>query len=272
MPELPEVETTRRSLAQDFSGQRLTAVQVRQPKLRQPVPHDLALTLIGQPLLGLRRRAKYLLLDFPSGSLIVHLGMSGSLRRVALGTALRTHDHVDLEFGGAGLVLRYHDPRRFGLIVWGGRQPENHPLLAGLGLEPLEQGFTSTWLHQASRNRKTPLKIFLMDPSHVVGIGNIYAAESLFRAGLSPAREAGSLSRPACVRLCSAIRETLQESLDAGGSTLRDYVDGGGVPGEFQLRLRVYGRGGEPCLRCGTLIRHTRQAQRSTFHCPRCQR
>ena len=272
MPELPEVETTRRSLIANFRGARVDAVLVREPRLRQPVPADLAQRLPGQTLRELQRRAKYLLLAFDQDTLIVHLGMSGSLRGVDADMPLRKHDHVDLVFAGGAHVLRYHDPRRFGLMVWGGAQPARHPLLAGLGLEPLEPAFTGDWLWRASRERRTPLKQFLMDPAQVVGIGNIYASEALFRARLSPWRAAGTLSRRAAGTLCAAIRETLQESLDRGGSTLRDYVDGGGVPGEFQLQLRVYGRAGEPCLQCGTLIRQLRQAQRSTFWCPRCQR
>jgi formamidopyrimidine-DNA glycosylase len=272
VPELPEVETTRRSLAESFIGATVSAVVVRQHCLRQPVPADLGALLQDQPLLALRRRAKYLLLDFPSGSLIVHLGMSGSLRRVAPDAVPRPHDHVDIAFGSADRLMRYHDPRRFGLMVWGGLAPEQHPLLARLGLEPLEDGFTAEWLYRASRDRNTPLKQFLMDPAQVVGIGNIYAAEALFRAGLSPLRRAGKLTRPACMRLRDEIRATLQESLDSGGSTLRDYVDGGGVPGEFQQLLKVYGRAEQPCLRCGGPVRQIRQAQRSTFYCPRCQR
>ena len=271
MPELPEVETTRLSLLAHAVGRRIRAVVVREGRLRQPVPPDLASRLEGQMLLAIRRRAKYLLLDFDAGSLIVHLGMSGSLRAVDRATALRPHDHVDLVLEPDGCVLRYHDPRRFGLMVWGGPLPEAHPLLAHLGCEPLEPGFTGAWLHRASRGRKTPLKPFLMDPGQVVGIGNIYAAEALFRAGLSPYRAAGRTSRQSCERLCAAVRSTLQDALDSGGSTLRDYVDGRGVPGEFQLQLRVYGRAGQPCPRCGAAIRQSRQAQRSTFHCPHCQ-
>lgn len=272
MPELPEVETTRRGLAAGLAGRRVSAVVVRDTRLRQPVPDDLGQRLHGQLLRGVQRRAKYLLLSFERDCLLVHLGMSGSLRTVPAGTAARKHDHVDISFAPDGLTLRYHDPRRFGLMVWGGADPLAHPLLAGLGVEPLEAQFDGAWLWQAGRGRATPLKQFLMDPGQVVGIGNIYAAEALFRAGLSPARAAGRVSRANCDRLCAAIRETLEEALASGGSTLRDYVNGGGAPGEFQLQHRVYGRAGQPCLRCGTLIRQRRQAQRSTFWCPHCQR
>ncbi len=271
MPELPEVETTRRSLLA-MTGQRVHGVIVRQSSLRQPVPDELPALLKDSILQQIRRRAKYLLLDFDAGCLIVHLGMSGSLRRVEAGTPLRIHDHVDLQFAPGEPLLRYHDPRRFGLILWGGQTPLTHPLLSRLGLEPLEDAFTGAWLHQASRERKTPIKVFLMDPSQVVGIGNIYASEALFRAGIAPQRPAGSLSRAACLRLRDAVRTTLQEALDSGGSTLRDYVDGSGASGWFQLELRVYGRADAPCLTCGTPIRQQRQAQRSTFWCPRCQR
>lgn len=272
MPELPEVETTRLSLLLDTLGQRVSKVTIRQAQLRQRVSDELGSLIEGSTLLGIRRRAKYLLLDFEQGTLIVHLGMSGSLRSVPGTTPLRKHDHVDIALGEGRPILRYHDPRRFGLMVWGGRAPEAHPLLAHLGVEPLEPGFTPTWLYRASRDRKTALKVFLMDPAQVVGVGNIYASESLFRAGLSPLKAAGRLTRPAAERLCVAVRATLQEALDSGGSTLRDYVNGLGDPGAFQLKLRVYGRGGEPCLHCGAPIRQIRQAQRSTFYCPRCQR
>lgn len=271
MPELPEVETTRRSLLA-LEGAVVHDVVVRQTSLRLPVPGDLGSRLRGQPLRAIHRRAKYLLFDFPDETLLVHLGMSGSLRLARADAPLRKHDHLDLVFGPGQPVLRYHDPRRFGLVVWAGAQSDQHPLLAGLGVEPLGETFSPAWLYRATRDRRTALKVFLMDPHQVVGVGNIYAAEALFRAGLRPDRPAGSLTRPACARLHEAICATLQEALDSGGSTLRDYVHGEGSAGEFQLEHRVYGRAGAPCLRCGTLVRQMRQAQRSTFWCPRCQR
>ncbi|MDE3010556.1 MAG: bifunctional DNA-formamidopyrimidine glycosylase/DNA-(apurinic or apyrimidinic site) lyase, partial [Pseudomonadota bacterium] len=194
MPELPEVETTRRSLVDRFVGARVEHAVVRNARLRLPVPADLEQRLCGQTLRAMRRRAKYLLLDFERDTLLVHLGMSGSLRGVAADEPLRPHDHVDLVFGPGGRVLRYHDPRRFGLLVWAGSTPEHHPLLASLGVEPLEPGFVGDWLWRATRQRRTPLKQFLMDASQVVGIGNIYAAEALFRAGLSPFAAAGRLT------------------------------------------------------------------------------
>lgn len=272
MPELPEVETTRRSICAWALNQPIRQVVSRRSTLRLPIPDDLHQRLQGQSLQSVSRRAKYLLLNFDRDTVLIHLGMSGSLRRAYSDTPLRTHDHVDFVFENGDCMLRYHDPRRFGLIVWAGQTPETHPLLARLGVEPLESVFNGNWLYQATRKRQTDIKLFLMDPHWVVGVGNIYASEALFRAGIHPRVAAGKLSRPRCDRLAQCVKDTLNEALDSGGSTLRDYVDGTGNPGAFQLELKVYGRGQLPCLCCSSEIRQIKQGQRSTFYCPTCQR
>lgn len=272
MPELPEVETTCRSISAWAIGRRITKVIRRRPNLRLPIPEDLDSRLQNQTLRSVYRRAKYILLQFDQDTVLIHLGMSGSLRRALPSTPIKTHDHVDFVFDDDNVILRYHDPRRFGLIVWAGAEPDQHPLLSRLGIEPLLSDFTGNWLYQATRQRETEIKLFIMNAQHVVGVGNIYAAESLFRAGIDPRTSATQISRPRCTRLCQTIRETLQEALLSGGSTLRDYVDGTGNPGSFQLELKVYGRAGQPCFQCGALIRQVNQGQRSTFFCPKCQR
>ncbi len=272
MPELPEVETTCRSISAWALGRRIDTVVCRRMHLRLPIPEDLDERLRHQSLVAVFRRAKYVLLRFDQDTLLIHLGMSGSLRRAEPHTPLKKHDHVDFIFDTGTVILRYHDPRRFGLIVWAGQNYQNHPLLATLGIEPLHPEFTGKWLYQATRNRETDIKLFLMDAHRLVGVGNIYASEALFRAGIHPITAAGKLSKTRCERLCLCVKETLEEALSSGGSTLRDYVDGTGNPGAFQLELKVYGRTDQPCLRCGTLIRQIKQGQRSTFYCPTCQR
>lgn len=269
MPELPEVETTRRGIAPELNGHASTGAVVRNPRLRQPVPDGLDAILKGQPLMAVERRAKYLLLRFAGGSLLVHLGMSGSLRIVPAAQAPEKHDHLDILF--ADRALRLRDPRRFGLVLWQAGM-DTHPLLAGLGVEPLDADFDGPWLHRAGRGRRTPVKLFLMDGRHVVGIGNIYASESLFRAGIDPMTPVGDLGLRRCARLAACIRETLQDALAAGGSSLRDFVGSNGNPGYFQQQYFVYGREGEACRRCGTPIRKRIMGQRATFYCPRCQR
>jgi len=268
MPELPEVETTRRGIAPELAGSTVSAILIRNGRLRHPIPADLGDILAGQTLLAVERRAKYLLFRFATGSLLVHLGMSGSLRIVAADHPPEKHDHLDIVFGVRALRLR--DPRRFGLVLWQAGDAE-HPLLAGLGIEPLGEIFDGTWLHAASRGRRTPVKLFLMDAAHVVGIGNIYASESLFRAGIDPTKPVGELGPRRCARLATCIRETLQDALAAGGSTLRDFVGSNGTPGYFQQQYFVYGRDGEACRKCGTPIRKRIMGQRATFYCPRCQ-
>lgn len=270
MPELPEVETTARGIAPHLVGARATGASVRQPRLRQTVPADLAAQLCGQVLHAVSRRAKYLLLSFDTGQVLIHLGMSGSLRIVATDTPAQRHDHVDLHFGARTLRLR--DPRRFGMVLWldAGAPPPS--MLAQLGIEPLSPDFDGPWLHRATRCRRTPIKLFLMDSRQVVGVGNIYASESLFRARIHPQTPAGRLGPQRCARLAQAVRETLSEAIAAGGSTLRDFVGSDGRPGYFQQHYFVYGRTSAPCRHCGSPIQRQIMAQRATFFCPRCQR
>lgn len=274
MPELPEVESTRRAIASHIIGQRITGVVVRNPRLRLPVPDDLATAATGCRVKAVHRRGKYLLLSCDGGTVLVHLGMSGSLRlldtpRVAAGR----HDHLDilLEDGGG---LRLNDPRRFGLVDWigGGTDPFAHRLLAHLGPEPLSADFSGARLYRRSRGRQLAAKAFIMDARVVVGIGNIYASEALHRAGVHPGRAAGRVGKARYDRLVKAIRQVLQEAIDGGGTTFRDYRGADGQPGGFATRLAVYGREGLGCLRCdrGT-IRQRRLAQRATYYCAACQ-
>jgi formamidopyrimidine-DNA glycosylase len=270
MPELPEVETTRLGLVARVVGRCIRDVVVREPRLRWPVPGDLAARLRGALVRGIRRRGKYLLFDCGTGHLLAHLGMSGSLTVVPSGRPVRRHDHVDLVLD-SGDVVRLNDPRRFGAMLWV-RDPDHHPLLDGLGPEPFDEAFAGAYLHRASRGRRVPVKQFLMDARVVTGIGNIYANEALFAARIHPARAAGRISLGRFERLATVIRDTLERALAAGGSTLRDFVGSDGAPGHFQLQYAVYGRQGEPCPACGSLVRATRHGGRSTFHCASCQR
>ena len=276
MPELPEVEVCRQGIEPELLGQRIVGVFVRVPKLRQEIPALLGEVLPGATIISVRRRGKYLLIDCRGGagegSLIVHLGMSGNLRFVPHGEPVGKHDHFDLVLEAQ--ILRLADPRRFGVVTWqpgGPATAENHPLLASQGLEPLSEEFTVDWLYEAISGRKAPIKPLLMDSHLVVGIGNIYASESLFRAGISPLRSANRISRGRYGLLVPAIRETLRAAIAAGGSSIRDYVHSDGGAGCFQIQAGVYDRAGEPCLRCGGFVRQVRQAGRSTFYCPGCQ-
>lgn len=270
MPELPEVEVIRRGIAQRVEGARLQRVVLRTPRLRYPIPDGLARKLAGRTLVTAKRRGKYLLLDFADGHLLVHLGMSGSLRFVAPGTAPEKHDHADFVFGE--LVLRLTDPRRFGALLWLTGDPLAHPLIAKLGIEPLTRAFTAEWLRRALHGKTVAIKPAIMDGGLVVGVGNIYAAESLFDAGIDPRKPAGRISPARLGLLVPAIKHTLRAAIRAGGSTLRDFCNADGGMGGFQTRHQVYDRAGAPCLRCGAPIRQIRQGQRSTYYCPRCQR
>jgi formamidopyrimidine-DNA glycosylase len=271
MPELPEVETTRVGVSAHVVGQEVAAVVVRTPRLRLPVPPELAVELPGQVVEAVERRAKYLLLRTAAGTVILHLGMSGSLRLLIAPRPPGPHDHLDIAFR-EGSLLRLNDPRRFGLALWTRDNPLDHPCLRDLGPEPLGEDFDGAYLYHRSRGRRVSVKAFLMDQHIVVGVGNIYAAESLFRAGIHPARRAGVVSRARYVRLAVAVREILTAAIAQGGTTLRDFHDATGRPGYFQLALHVYGRSGAPCPRCGRPICGERQGQRSTFYCPHCQR
>lgn len=270
MPELPEVETTRRGIAPYLEGQRVSRVIVRDRRLRWPIPEDLDVRLSGQRFVKVERRAKYLLLEAEAGTLICHLGMSGSLRLVQSGLAPAKHEHVDIELE-SGLALRYTDPRRFGALLWS-QAPLEHELLRHLGPEPLTEDFEGERLYQLSRGRSMAVKPFIMDNAVVVGVGNIYASEALFAAGIDPRREAGTISRARYVRLAEEIKRILGMAIERGGTTLRDFVGGDGQPGYFQQELFVYGRGGEFCKVCGSTLRDVRLGQRASVYCPRCQR
>lgn len=270
MPELPEVETTRRGIAPHATGKTVAAVVVREPQLRWRVPARLRSALPGQRIRAVRRRGKYLLLETGSGTAILHLGMSGSLRVLPCGIPPQRHEHVDIAFTD-GHCLRLRDPRRFGALLWTAGDPLRHRLLRHLGPEPLSEDFTGDYLYRVARGRKIAVRDLLLNSRLVAGLGNIYANESLFEAGIRPTRAAGRLTRAECARLASAIRATLERALAAGGTTLRDFRNSGGEPGYFQLELKVYGRAGEPCPVCGTRIRGIRHGQRSAFLCPKCQ-
>ena len=271
MPELPEVETTRRGIEPHVRGSTIREVIVRQPRLRWPVPEDLPERLAGQRIRHIGRRAKYLLLGTTAGTVILHLGMSGSLRVVQTGTGAGKHDHVDFVLDD-GQALRLTDPRRFGAVLWTDDAVEKHPLLGALGPEPLDDAFDGDHLYRLSRGRRAAIKTFIMDARIVVGVGNIYASEALFRAGIHPRRAAGHVSRRRHACLAGSIRAVLDEAIQQGGTTLRDFVGGDGRPGYFARHLNVYGRAGEPCPACKATIRQIRLGQRSTFYCPRCQR
>lgn len=276
MPELPEVETTRRGLASTVEQQRIVRAVVRHRGMRQPVPRGLERRLAGARITALSRRGKYLLFhcappDGKAGALIVHLGMSGRLWLVDAATPPEKHDHFDLEFSN-GRIVRLRDPRRFGLVLWQAGDPLLHALLANIGPEPLTADFDGAALHRAIRTRSTAIKLVIMDSHVVAGVGNIYANEALFRAGIDPRTPAQRISRARCDALAEQIKQTLGEAITAGGSSLRDYVGSDGMAGNFQSQFLVYGRAGEPCTRCGTAIRELKQAQRATCFCPACQK
>ncbi|MFL0808274.1 MAG: bifunctional DNA-formamidopyrimidine glycosylase/DNA-(apurinic or apyrimidinic site) lyase [Oceanobacter sp.] len=273
MPELPEVETTRRGIEPWLAGCVVERVEIRQPSLRWPIPVDAMLALQGQVVRRVRRRAKYLLLDFDQGSAVWHLGMSGSLRLVEPSEAPRKHDHVDWHLS-SGKVLRFHDPRRFGALLW---QPQGETLmqLSALGPEPLEAadktGLTAEYLYQASRGKRQAVKLFVMDNRTVVGVGNIYANESLFLAGIRPTTPAGNISLARYERLLGFVRSVLGAAVEQGGTTLRDFVNSDGSPGYFAQQLNVYGRGGQACPQCQKPLKEIRLGQRSTVYCTACQ-
>ena len=269
MPELPEVETTRRGIEPWLLQQRIEQIVIRQPRLRWPV-EDAIQALTGQTISAITRRAKYILVATDAGTAIWHLGMSGSLRLVESGTEPGKHDHIDWIMSN-GKVLRYHDPRRFGALLYvPPGQSSSH--LAHLGPEPLSEAFTAEYLYQQSRGKKQAVKTFVMDGSVVVGVGNIYANESLFSAGIRPQTPAGKVSLARYERLVTEIKVVLERSITQGGTTLRDFVGGDGKPGYFAQQLLVYGRGGEACKDCATTLKEIRLGQRSTVYCPRCQR
>lgn len=274
MPELPEVETTRRGIEPHITGQSIQCLHVRQPQLRWPIPKQLSQLLKGQRIASVERRAKYLLLHIDGlhpGVAIIHLGMSGSLRIIQADEPPMAHDHVDIVLA-SGRALRYTDPRRFGCLLWQGAEDVLHPLLASLGPEPLSAAFDGERLYQCSRGRKIPVKTLLMDNKTVVGVGNIYANEALFAAGIRPDRKAGSISRKRYLLLAEEVKAVLARAIEQGGTTLRDFVGGDGKPGYFKQALKVYGRGGLPCELCQQPLQEIRLGQRSTVFCRRCQR
>lgn len=271
MPELPEVETTRRGILPVVVGATIGDVQVWQPRLRCAVPSDLRARLRGDCIVDVERRGKYLLLRLRRGTLLIHLGMSGSLRIVASGAPRRTHDHIEFLLA-SGECLRYHDPRRFGVVTWWAGFDLDHPLLVNLGVEPLDVEFSGEYLWTRARGRKCAIKPSIMDANIVVGVGNIYANEALFLAGISPIRAAGRIAKPRLEGLVESVKAVLTQAIAVGGTTLRDFVNSSGEPGYFKQQLNVYDRVDAPCLQCGTSIRQRRLAQRSTYYCPRCQK
>lgn len=270
MPELPEVETTRAGIAPHIEQQIVSKVIVRNPQLRWPVPADLDNTLRDQSVRSLKRRAKYLLFEFNTGTLMIHLGMSGSMRINPIDTAIGPYDHFELQFSN-GQCLRLRDPRRFGSVHFDTGDIHRHPLLAGLGPEPLSDAFNGDYLFRRSRGRRQSIKTFIMDSRIVVGVGNIYASEALFEAGIAPGRQAGKTTRPRYDRLAQAIKHTLDKAIAKGGTTLRDFTSYEGQPGYFRHELKVYDRADEACRICGDIVRVRRLGQRSTYYCTTCQ-
>jgi len=271
LPELPEVETTRRGLVPHVRARRIAAVRVYEPRLRWRIASDLPQRVAGERIRRVARRGKYLLLELDSATLLLHLGMSGNLRAVTADTPRLPHDHFDLVLD-SGLALRFNDPRRFGSLLYASGDGLAHPRLAGLGPEPLAAGFDADYLFRITRGRRVAIKQLLMNSRLVVGVGNIYASEALFRARIRPRRAARSLSRADAARLVRGVRAVLTQAIRSGGTTLRDYLGTDGAPGYFRQRLYVYERRGKPCRRCGTAVRSFTQGQRSTYYCPSCQR
>ncbi|MEY4495017.1 MAG: hypothetical protein RL744_81 [Pseudomonadota bacterium] len=277
MPELPEVEVTRLGIAPHLEGRRVSAVKIIDGRLRWPVPSNLNTLLSGQKVLGIERRGKYLLMELDTGYLLLHLGMTGTLRVLPAGDPLKSHDRVTFEFGK--LSLRLHDPRKFGAVLWHSKSKgpiEGNVLLQKLGVEPFSADFEGELgadvLYQSSRKRSVAVKQFLLAGQAVVGVGNIYCSESLFEAGIHPAKAAGKLTRPQCSRLATAVRLILKKAIAAGGSTLKDFVNSEGDPGHFMVQTKVYDRKDQPCKVCKTPIKQIVQGQRSTYFCPQCQK
>lgn len=269
MPELPEVETTRRGIEPYLLNQTIAKLEIFDRRLRWPIPADVE-ALQGETVVGIKRRGKYILIHVASGTAIVHLGMSGSLRVCTDGEARRKHDHFQISTN-AGCVIRYHDPRRFGCLLWQSRDSEEHTLLSKLGPEPLSDDFHTEHLFKATRKRQVAIKNLIMNSQVVVGVGNIYASESLFLSGIRPGRAAKRVTRKECEKLVQTIKQVLDNSIKQGGTTLRDFVNSDGNPGYFAQSLNVYGREGEPCPLCAKAIRQRVLGQRSTFYCSECQ-
>ncbi len=271
MPELPEVETTRKGIEPHLLEQRIAQVIVRERRLRWHIPEAIEDALTGQHILAVNRRGKYLLLKTGNGTAILHLGMSGSLRILPDDTPAKPHDHVDIVLANE-MLLRLRDPRRFGALLWTDEDPARHPLLAKLGPEPFSDSFVGDYLYKLAHKRRLPVKAFIMNSRVVVGLGNIYANEALHAAGIHPARAAGRISKARYAALADASRSVLRHAIAKGGTSLRDFLKEDGTPGYFQMELQVYGRRGENCPRCKTPIEHAFIGQRSSYFCPRCQR
>ncbi len=271
MPELPEVETTLQGIKPFVLKQKIQSITVRHHGMRWPVPANLSPLLSGEIIEQIWRRGKYLLFQTSQGHLILHLGMSGSLRILTHDAPAKKHDHIDILLAN-GKLLRFRDPRRFGALLWTTDAPDLHPLLSHLGPEPLNSSFTGKYLWEKSRKRKVPVKNFLMDSKIVVGVGNIYAAEALFAAGILPKKAAGKISLPQYQKLAAEVKKVLKAAIKKGGTTLRDFTASDGKQGYFKLKLKVYGRGGQPCVTCGTTLKASRLGQRGTVYCPRCQK
>ncbi|MFQ5469117.1 MAG: bifunctional DNA-formamidopyrimidine glycosylase/DNA-(apurinic or apyrimidinic site) lyase [Gammaproteobacteria bacterium] len=271
MPELPEVETTRRGIARYVTDKKICRVTVREARLRYRVPASFNRKLAGNIVKSVKRRGKYIILGLDTGSVIIHLGMSGSIRIVEDSVKPEKHDHIDIVFND-NRCLRYRDPRRFGLVLWTGKNPLEHELLKNLGPEPLMPLFNAKYLYERSRGRKISIKQFIMDSKIVVGVGNIYASEALFLANIHPQRAAGRISMDRLGALCRAMQKVLAAAIKQGGTTLRDFVNNDGRPGYFSQHLKVYDRADQPCFQCGAAIKKINLAQRSTFYCSKCQR
>lgn len=270
MPELPEVETTLRGIFPHLDQQTITKTIIRKRQLRWRIPSHLEKTLQGQKIIGAERRAKYLLLKTSAGTLIIHLGMSGHLRILGEDSPSGKHDHVDIQFSNHK-ILRFNDPRRFGAVLWTKENPHEHALLKHLGVEPLSSEFSGEYLRTRAQNRKLPIKSFLMDGKIVTGVGNIYAAEALFEAGISPLASAKSISVERLEILAQVVKRILQDAIKRGGTTLKDFLHSDGKPGYFSHELKVYGRAGLPCVVCGTALKAMQIGQRNTIYCETCQ-
>ncbi len=270
MPELPEVEVCRQGVEPHVLNQNVSEVIVRNAKMRWPITPTIA-EICGEKVISVKRRAKYLLLETSKGTLMLHLGMSGTIRVIDKNTPVIKHDHFDLVFAN-GLALRLNDPRRFGSVLWITEDINEHPLIKKLGPEPLSSDFTDDYLYEMSRSKTSPIKTFLMNNHVVVGVGNIYANESLFKAGIDPKKLAGKISKKRYFELTKHIKQTLAHAIEQGGTTLKDFTQADGKPGYFAQELLVYGRGGKPCFICKEALKEIKQAGRATVFCPKCQK
>jgi len=270
MPELPEVETTRRGIYPHIQLQKVASVIIRRRDLRWPIPENISQLIEGKLLLDINRRGKYLLMEFESGTALLHLGMSGSISILNSEIPPGKHDHFELYFAN-NKIMRFNDPRRFGCFIWAGKEPLAHKLLVNLGVEPLDQGFNAEYIYQAGKKKKISIKQLVMDSKLLVGVGNIYANESLFLAGIHPARAANRISLKRYERLVSNIKKVLTKAIEQGGTTLQDFTQVNGRPGYFSQALRVYGKAGQPCSNCNTLLSEIRQSGRSSVFCNNCQ-